>query len=265
MIVASVFFSCKSKKTQNDEQQSNSVKQEKLIIEGNQIWVRSEPTDGEVVMKLNNGTECLIIEKGKSEIINGISDFWYKISYENEEGWVFGSQTNLKQNNEKTTTSNEEIVTFLNNFFDDLSNKKQSLKNYFINDSLYTLYNPGAIVYINSEKYSVLFDIIGKYNMKSNKINFGILPEFDMEKFEWSQKGNFVAEQINCTDISGIATFYNENIEESFYNIDKIVKDEKNITYKLLITEISHGVYFYFGKVNNQWKIIAVDYSTFDA
>jgi len=239
--------------------------QNKLIIEGDDIWVRTEPSKGDVIMKLKNGTECIILEKGITKKINGSSDFWYKISCNGKEGWVFGSQTSIKQNNNDITIESQEITTFLNNFFEDLSNKKESVKKYFLNDSLYTLYNPGAIVYVSYQNYSVLFDIIGKYNMNKNKIVFGTEPIFDMDIYEWSPKGNFVIEQKNCTAVSNIAFFYNENIENNYYNIDKIKKIEKNISYKLIITEISQGIRFYFGKVNNQWKIIAIDYSTFDA
>jgi hypothetical protein len=68
-----------------------------LIINGKDIWVRDLPTTGKVVMKLNEGNKCKVLEKGKSETIRGISDFWYKIEFEGKQGWVFGSQTSLKQ------------------------------------------------------------------------------------------------------------------------------------------------------------------------
>ena len=70
---------------------------DKLIIIGDQIWVRDRPTDGKVVMKIDEGTECRILQKGKYEVIKGIPDYWYKIRYRGQEGWVFGSQTTERQ------------------------------------------------------------------------------------------------------------------------------------------------------------------------
>ncbi len=85
-----------------------------LRIIGDNIWVRSEPKTGEVIMKLNNGTVCLVLQKGEEQTIRGNTDYWYKIEYKGKEGWVFGSQTSLKQ------TSNEDFESFFNRFVSDL-------------------------------------------------------------------------------------------------------------------------------------------------
>jgi len=66
-----------------------------LTIQGKDIWIRDLPATGKVVLKLNEGDNCKIIEKGKLEMIKGRPDYWYKIVYNQTEGWVFGSQTNL--------------------------------------------------------------------------------------------------------------------------------------------------------------------------
>jgi hypothetical protein len=70
-----------------------------LFIHGKEIWVRDSPTTGKVVMKLNDGDRCKILEKGKAETIRGSADYWYKIEYTEKQGWVFGSQTSVKKNN----------------------------------------------------------------------------------------------------------------------------------------------------------------------
>lgn len=69
---------------------------EKLVIVGNNIWVRSKPATGEVIMKLNDGTECVILDVSDEQVIRGMVDVWYKIEHDGKQGWVFGSQTDRK-------------------------------------------------------------------------------------------------------------------------------------------------------------------------
>lgn len=78
---------------------------EKLTVEVENAWVREYPTDGKVIAKLNIGTECIVLKKDKKETIKGKSDYWYKIKFDDKEGWIFGSQTSQKekQKNRKIT------------------------------------------------------------------------------------------------------------------------------------------------------------------
>lgn len=69
--------------------------EKKLVINGDNIWVRNTPSNGDVVMNLNKGDSCLIITKCCFEEIRGFGDYWYNIKHKGQEGWVFGSQTNL--------------------------------------------------------------------------------------------------------------------------------------------------------------------------
>lgn len=69
--------------------------QEELTVRGQDIWVRDEAVTGEVIMKLNEGDRCRVLERDHFEIIRGRPDFWYRIEFEGGEGWVFGSQTSL--------------------------------------------------------------------------------------------------------------------------------------------------------------------------
>ncbi|MEL6537549.1 MAG: SH3 domain-containing protein [Bacteroidota bacterium] len=68
-----------------------------LLVAGNDIWVRSEPTTGNVVMRLNDGTAAKILEVGKEETINGRTDVWYRIQNDGNDGWIFGAQTSKAQ------------------------------------------------------------------------------------------------------------------------------------------------------------------------
>jgi len=48
-----------------------------LSIIGKDIWVRDTPATGNVLMKLNGGDRCTVLEKGFMEMIRGDADYWY--------------------------------------------------------------------------------------------------------------------------------------------------------------------------------------------
>ncbi len=130
LLMLSVAFSgCntgnKEKQTETAENETKiaeSKNSNELTIKGNEIWVRSEPSTGKVVMKLNDGDKCKIIEKGEKEQIRGMVDYWYKISYDGKEGWVFGSQTNLKTDEQPVL---ENFSNFLTSFISKVKQKKE--------------------------------------------------------------------------------------------------------------------------------------------
>lgn len=104
----------KAESVETGQDENTSVYIDTLRIEGNQIWVRSKPVDGEVVLKLDEGAVCYVLEKGDEQTIRGNSDFWYKIEHANTTGWVFGSQTSIKQ------IKSEEINVFFKRFLNDI-------------------------------------------------------------------------------------------------------------------------------------------------
>ena len=89
-----------------------------LTIEGSNIWIREYPTTGDVIMKLNSGEICKVLKKDKKEVINGISDFWYKIDYKGQIGWVFGSQTSIKQGSIELSVKVDNAREFIEKVFD---------------------------------------------------------------------------------------------------------------------------------------------------
>jgi len=94
-------LSCNNSNEENkeysEEKAGEHVMLPTLTIEGKDIWVRSEPTKGEVVMKLNSGDVCEVLEKGKFEKIREMQDYWYKIQFNGKKGWVYGAQTSVKK------------------------------------------------------------------------------------------------------------------------------------------------------------------------
>ncbi len=69
-----------------------------MSILGDNLNVRREPTtEGEnVVFQLKKGDICRVLEKGQQEQIRDMNDYWYKISYDGQEGWVYGHHTSRR-------------------------------------------------------------------------------------------------------------------------------------------------------------------------
>lgn len=89
-----VLIGCKNKPTENTINSNNIGT---LEVESEKAYVREYPTDGEIIFELNKGQICEVLKKDKKEIINGKSDYWYKVKCQEKEGWIFGSQTSLKE------------------------------------------------------------------------------------------------------------------------------------------------------------------------
>lgn len=69
-----------------------------LMIQATNLNVRSNPSTEEenVVFKLNDGDVCTILEKGKREKIDEMNDYWYRISFNGQEGWLYGYHTSKR-------------------------------------------------------------------------------------------------------------------------------------------------------------------------
>jgi hypothetical protein len=67
-----------------------------LTIHGKDIWVRDSSPAGPVIMKLNEGDRCKVLQRGLPANVKGVDDFWYLIEYNGVHGWVFGSQSDWK-------------------------------------------------------------------------------------------------------------------------------------------------------------------------
>jgi hypothetical protein len=74
----------------------NARSEQFLTIHGKDIWVRDWSSTGAVVMTLNAGDRCRVVQRGKFERIGRDGDFWYQIEFQGKQGWVFGSQTDWK-------------------------------------------------------------------------------------------------------------------------------------------------------------------------
>jgi len=81
---------------EKEERQTDSIDFNRLLIQGENIWLRDKQADGEVILKLNTGDTCKLLDIGEFEIIKGNADFWYQVEYKKQKAWVFGSQTDIK-------------------------------------------------------------------------------------------------------------------------------------------------------------------------
>ncbi|WP_109851245.1 SH3 domain-containing protein [Aquimarina sp. AU58] len=135
-----------------------------LVITGNNIWVREYPKTGEVVFTLNDGAVCRVLEKGEEQIIRGNKDFWYKIEHSGKIGWVFGSQTSIKQNadfkNFEPFLEYFLQTSFFGKKIDSLIHFRAPMIIDFIHKDIgfYRLYNPGAACVLNQsyDNYSAI-------------------------------------------------------------------------------------------------------------
>lgn len=71
-----------------DEEISN----DQLYITTEVLNVRSNPNslDDNVIFQLEKGNICDILERGDFETIRENSSYWYRISHDGNEGWIFG-------------------------------------------------------------------------------------------------------------------------------------------------------------------------------
>ncbi len=51
----------------------------------------------QILGQLNEGAVCQILQQGQREKVGEAEDYWYEIEHQGQAGWVFGSQTSLRQ------------------------------------------------------------------------------------------------------------------------------------------------------------------------
>ncbi len=169
-----------------------------LVIEGENIWIRSEPKTGDVILKLNTDSKCYVLEKGEKQTIRENTDFWYKIDYLGKEGWVFGSQTSLKQ------LENENFEDFFSRFISDLIDaeyKAVDLKQYIspIHGTDYTcfIYTSESIPDMEKKK--------AHYTRENDKSKLWTLLYFDYKIWQLSDlKGEELKNRIEINKTNAV-------------------------------------------------------------
>lgn len=257
-----VFNSCRradTNQTLSIDTLSTKQIEQSLTITGNQIWVRSKPIDGEVVMKLDSGNVCKILEKGQEQTINGYTDFWYKIQYNNKQGWIFGSQTSKNQN--PNITSDEQIKNFILYFIAQTNKKNYSdLHSYFINENIFLITQPGAIPAARKLYFKDALAQISLISIPPDIFMFE-KPQFDTLKYQWKINGIFI-EKTNkfpeINDILEIDEFSDDREKNELKNL------LKNLVYKITITQ-NDGLVIYVVFKENKLRIVCINIVTFNA
>jgi len=82
-----------------EEMPNVTVADNELFIIATKLNVRSGPTIEEenVVFQLEKGQVATIVQKSEDrETVNGMEDYWYKIDFEGQSGWIFGYHTSKR-------------------------------------------------------------------------------------------------------------------------------------------------------------------------
>lgn len=253
------------KEEQKDDKEQDQKKLDFLTIQGKDIWVRSRPTTGEVVMKLNTGDKAKVLEKGKQETINQKTDFWYKIEFEGETGWVFGSQTSEKTGiiaQTKKPDSDKETLKQVNQVISNIHANYPDINKYFYDArGILFLNNPGVydVVKFTSD-LSIMESLLKQKNTCNPK--FQKWPEYDRETSAWEKSGCF-AEKINGTDLfyQTAQTMREYSLPITDMMIDETKKSGNRVSIKVLNTQ--NNIRYYLGTKNSQWKLIGIDISDF--
>ena len=231
----------------------NKKKTKQLIIEGENIWVRETPITGEVIMKLNSGNICEILEVGEEVQVRNMLDKWYKIEFNDTIGWIFGSQTNLKTGK---TIKIEDFDTFIKNNAENIL--KQNFAN-FIHKAIgiNIFHNPGVFTVIDTIKSAR----IPLYDIKINPKNvFGMKPKGDFCDAYPNIKNGIYYWQIKEKDLPASSDMTNPNeVKSKRLTLPKQYKNNKIQKVQLIENEY-HKAYFYFININTSWYLLCEDY-----
>lgn len=82
------------------KQKLAQLNDDQLYITAPELNVRKKPNleDDNVIFQLTEGSICEILRKGNKEEIGSMKDYWYKIQFNNKEGWIYGYHTSKRRN-----------------------------------------------------------------------------------------------------------------------------------------------------------------------
>lgn len=242
-----------------------------LFIEGQNIWIRSKPSTGKVVMKLNTGDKCKILEKGKQETIMGVTDFWYKIEFNGKAGWVFGSQTSMKADSDTEFDKKKILTDRVNEFIRAIKEENWNRASSFIHPDygFFYTYRPGA--YDAYNYYHSIYElkdspglILRKLkSLKPGTYKFEKLPKFNCDGFD--KEGNFISGEFNYTQPSEIVKIQEEllSTKNTKKQNERIRNLESKVKRYVLFTK-SAIVGFAVGKIDGNWYLLVLDNCTYD-
>ena len=227
-------------------------------------------------MKLNEGDQCVLLDTGKIDTVNGFIDHWYQIEYRDTIGWVFGSQTNIKSENSRETRS---FLEQMENFTYALDQKDFKALNNFIHPEtqLYCIQSSGYggakiiikvsdfVEFFENEKYQNA----GLIDMKTFIESFS---EDSFERFNVKyEKNPRIGYQFNVKpglfysrlehDYNDISKLYKKHINEGYgikVDIKGIREREKKVVFKFIVTKNSNYFHFNFFLLQGKWYLLGI-------
>ncbi len=227
-----------------------------LTIKGDNIWVRSKPMTGTVVFTLNDGNVCNILEKGDKQSIGTVTDYWYLISFKNQKGWVFGSQTSIKQGK-----NSSDFKTYLHNIldkhffgigFDYWTHRSQArdLKNK--NIGYFRLYNPGTTCRLEPYKLFENYDKEQEPEMPK-----AIYFENEMPIDGFCRKSNS-SDGVYFKEVKNFPSYIVKTFEPKEIELPERYKRGKKMKVVILYGSMIIKT-LYFIAADNNWSLVVID------
>lgn len=105
---------------ETEEKITNVEPGDVITILGDNVNMRTQDKIGDnVIMQLDSGSKTTLITRGRKEQIGDMVDFWYKVSYNDRDMWVYGALTSAKSKSlnpeleQKKTPDNVVTGTFI--------------------------------------------------------------------------------------------------------------------------------------------------------
>lgn len=253
--------------------ENNSVPQEiktkdpvELTIDGKDIWIRDKPKTGAVIMKLNTGDKCEILEKGNSETIKDKTDFWYKIKFNEKEGWVFGSQTSLKQTTqtENNLMDKDEFLKIYKAVALAMKQSKYSIVNQYVHPEfgIFKLDRPGTtdnVTRQNQFNEELLRpDQAGLVNTICD-LKFESLPKFTND-CKYNKQGCFSDKVTGLDVLSKTLVSVAKMAEVPVDNKELALAKKAEGKINQVVIQTNEFINLYFGKVDGKWYFIAFSF-----
>lgn len=68
-----------------------------IIVLGDNVNMRTQDKIGDnVILQLDSGSKTIMIRQGRKDQIGDMVDYWYKVSYNDRDMWVYGALTSAK-------------------------------------------------------------------------------------------------------------------------------------------------------------------------
>jgi hypothetical protein len=236
-----LLFACKTSTTEKEKKEIVVNKKDRIeIIPSNYIdtafiteenvWIRSEEGEGEMIGKVGKGTKCFILKQGKSDSIRGVVDYWYQVVAGGKEGWVFGSQLSIRM--AKLKAFEETLNYFLNAYntksIEDLNDyvhpqygisfgfvvcgdDKEKMEKAFNDVKSY----PDFISFDTLQQFTKAFPDVSCKNPKND-----VIPKY-IGNNNWSEKGCYWKEvskgEVKLVSTETIYEFYFKAIESNWF------------------------------------------------